>query len=200
MPAFNPQGGVSSLWIAVIIGLVSAAKEAEMDLKKTDVITAANTAIYKGASLLIYPLFIVVSFEVVMRYIFKSPTIFAYDATLLIFGTFTFLGGGYALAKNAHVRADVVSNMLPAKVKNIIHVCCYLVFFFPLLGTLCYSFVDYVAKSIAMGERSPFTIWAPIIWPFKLILGISFFMLLLQGIVEFIKLLKEIFKKKEGVE
>ncbi len=183
----------------MIAALVMLIKDrGENMLKKVgDGITKLNKTVFSCASFVIYPLIFVVVFEVIMRYIFKSPTGWAYDMTWMLFGAFTFLGGAHALAEGAHVKADIILELVPKKVKSIIIIICYIVFFFPLIFAFLYSSTSYVSRSISMNEKSPYTGWAPIIWPSKIIMYISFILLLLQGIVEFCKALKGAFGKEE---
>ena len=50
---------------------------------------------------------LIVSYEVVMRYFFNSPTLWAWDVNIQLFAIMVFLGGGYALMQNGHVRVDL---------------------------------------------------------------------------------------------
>lgn len=54
----------------------------------------------KGTSLLMPVLAFIVAFEVVARYVFDAPTIWAYDLSLFLFGYIAALGGAYAQQKN----------------------------------------------------------------------------------------------------
>ena len=47
-------------------------------------------------------------FEVVSRYIFDAPTIWAHQSSYLLFGMQYLLAGGFALLHGDHVRVDVV--------------------------------------------------------------------------------------------
>lgn len=148
-------------------------------------VTTFNQKVFTGAAFLVYPLFLCVSFEVVKRYVFKAPTTWAYDLTWIIFGIFAFLGLANGLAKGVHVKADIIMELVSDKARHIITVICYVIFFFPMMGGCCYSFINYIQKAIQLNEQSPYTIWSPVIWPCKVILGFSMLMLLAQGIVEF---------------
>ena len=52
------------------------------------------------------PLALAVTYEVVARYAFNSPTIWAYDVSYMLYGTIFMLGAAYALHKGAHIRTD----------------------------------------------------------------------------------------------
>lgn len=165
-------------------------------LKKIgDAITLVNKKINDASSWLIYPLVLVVMYEVVMRYIFNSPTNWVYDMTWILYGIFVFLGGAHALHTGTHVKADIIYNMLPKKGQIIFDIISYCFFFFPVMILMVYSTWNYFMKSLTMGDVSPATTWSPLLWPMKLVLFISMLMLLLQGIVEFVRAISPLFKK-----
>ncbi|MEH6443717.1 MAG: TRAP transporter small permease [Oceanospirillaceae bacterium] len=60
------------------------------------------------ASLLMPVLAFTVAFEVFSRYILNSPTIWAYDMSLFMFGYIAALGGAYAQQKRAHINVDIL--------------------------------------------------------------------------------------------
>ena len=47
-----------------------------------------------------------VAYEVIARYVFNAPTIWAFDVTYMLYGTLFMLGAAYALHKGAHIRTD----------------------------------------------------------------------------------------------
>ena len=52
------------------------------------------------------PLVLAVSYEVIARYFFHTPTIWVFDVTYMLYGTIFMLGAAYALHKGAHIRTD----------------------------------------------------------------------------------------------
>ena len=148
-------------------------------------ITIANEKINDAASWLMYPLVIVVMYEVVKRYLFNNPTNWVYDMTWMLCGTYVFLGFAHGWHTGIHVKADIIYNMLGAVGKFVFDMVSYVLFFFPTMTLLCWSCWQYFWKSFVQKDTSIGTIWGPILWPMKLILAISMTMLALQGIVEF---------------
>lgn len=77
-----------------------------------------------AASLLFVVTVAITSFEIVMRYVFNSPTIWVHESASFIGGALFVLGGSYALATNRHVRVvllyDAVSNRV-RQYLNIFH-------------------------------------------------------------------------------
>jgi len=162
-----------------------------------DGITYFNKLVFQGAAWLIYPLITVIIYEVIMRYFFVRPTNFSFDLSWMIFGAMGFLAGGYVLHLDGHVKADVLTNMLPKKVRAIVTCVCYCVFFFPLMISIVRSSNTYFLNSYRILEKSPLTSWEPLMWPSKLILFISFVLLLAQGVVKFCETAQTIFEKGE---
>ena len=52
---------------------------------------------------------------------------------------------------------------------------------------LLISAIDMAKDAYEIKEVSQFTPWQPILWPFKSLMGVGFFLLLLQGFAEFIR-------------
>ena len=162
--------------------------------KISKTITRTNDIVARGVSLLIYPMVLLLLSEAVARHFFWTSLLFSYDLTWMFFAVFVFVGGGYALSHDVHVKADIFYNKLKKRGKTILTVFCYTVFFFAPMGAILYSTFRMLVISIVEGEYGTFTPWAPPMWPIRIILFIGFVLLALQGIVKF----AEFFKGKEG--
>ena len=68
---------------------------------------------------------------------------------------------------------------------------------FPVMIVLIYAGSEFTIQSIEMGEKSGLSPWRPYLYPYKGILVISFFFLLLQGIAEFLRNIVLMVKGKE---
>jgi len=145
-------------------------------------------------ALLVFPLIAVVVTDVMFRYFFQIPIPWAYDMTWMFFGSYVFLGGGYVLHKDKHVRIDILFNMLPKKWKKIVNLICYLIFFFPSVIGLVYATYKLMIRAWIIGEKASFTSWAPLLWPIKMVLFLSMTLLLLQGFVEFVRYVVDFMK------
>ena len=55
---------------------------------------------------LILPLIFAMVYEIVARYYFIAPTIWAYDISRMVYGAHFMLGAAYALSKGVHIRSD----------------------------------------------------------------------------------------------
>lgn len=142
------------------------------------------------------PLIIVVVYEVMMRYLFNSPTIWAFEATTLIYGSHFILGFGYTHKFDGHVAIDVFEARLPAKPRTWLRIIVNLVVFMPTIGMLSIWSVIYAATSWKNGELAS-TSWAPPIYPFKTVMAIGFILLLLQGLAKLIEDFRSLSQKDQ---
>ena len=55
---------------------------------------------------LIIPMVLALTFEVVSRYLFNAPTLWAYDMTFMMYGSYFMLGAAFTLQRKGHVRTD----------------------------------------------------------------------------------------------
>ncbi len=126
-------------------------------------------------------------FEVIMRYIFNTPTIWVHEASYLLLGMQYLLAGGFALLHGAHVRVDVVYNYLPLRGRVGMDIFTSM-FFFMFALVLVLTSWTYFENAYSMGETTVET-WGIQYWPVKGIMLLGSVMLLMAGIS---KLLKDI--------
>lgn len=152
-------------------------------------IDSLNTWIGKFFGWSIVLLTLATSYEVFSRYVLKAPTDWAFDAAYILYGILFMMAGGYALARNGHVRGDWLYRSWLPRTQARWDLLLYFLFFFPGIITLIYSGWDYAAQSWAMKERSLFTPNGPPIYHFKTIIPITGVLLLLQGVSEVLRCL-----------
>lgn len=143
------------------------------------------------------PLVLGVAWEVASRYLFNAPTIWAYDATYMLYGSLFMLGAAYALHKGAHIRTDFFWEKFSIRRKGWIDTISYVVFFFPsliMLLLISWHEFDYAWQ---INETSDQTPWRPVLWPFKFVVPLACVLLLIQGVSE---LIKSIYMARTGVE
>lgn len=150
----------------------------------------------KAISWIVVILTVVLGYEVLMRYFFNAPTLWAYDISYMLGGTFFLLGAAYTFWMKGHVRIDIFYSRFPPRIQALIDVIFMVIFFFPVWIGLLYKLIPYVCLSWELGERSLESYWRPIIYPFKTVMPIGVFLLLLQGIAEFIRSLLMLIKGK----
>ena len=136
---------------------------------------------------ILMPLIFAMTYEVLARKLFHSPTIWAYDISRFLYGALFMLGAGYALSRGVHIRADFLYRNFKTKNQGLIDFWLYLIFYFPGLIVFLYMTIGYVGESIQRGERGMDTTWMPYMWPIKTCLLIGIIFLLVQGISELFK-------------
>ena len=141
----------------------------------------------KAAAWLVAPLTLALVYEVVSRYIFNRPTIWAYDMTYMLAGALFMLGTPYALRKGAHVRLDFVLAAFKPRWQALSDLVLYLIVYFPaiyLFFTVGYAFA---LQSWRQHETMPTSAWSPAIYPLKTVIPVTLFLLLVQGVAEVLK-------------
>ncbi len=61
----------------------------------------------KAVAWLIFPMTLSLVWEVVARYFFNAPTVWANDIATMLYGAFFMLGSAYALQRQQHIRTDL---------------------------------------------------------------------------------------------
>jgi len=75
-------------------------------------------------------LVLVVTYEVIMRYVFNKPSLWPFDMACMMGLTLYVLAFAYVLRHKAHVRVDVFYTHLPSRGKAIIDILGALILFF----------------------------------------------------------------------
>jgi len=128
--------------------------------------------------------------EVVARYVFNSPTIWANQLSILIFGGFFIMGGAYTLMNDGHVRMDLIYNRLPSDRARAIMDLITSSLFFLFCGVLLYKTVPYCWEATLTGERVTALCWQAYIWPTYWCLPVATVLLLVQGVIKFARTLR----------
>ena len=70
-----------------------------------------------------------ISYEVVMRYLFNSPTSWAFDLSFILYGALFMMAGAYTLAKGEHVRRDFLYQKWRPSTQAKVDLVLYITFF-----------------------------------------------------------------------
>ncbi len=139
----------------------------------------------------------VITFEVVLRYIFNKPTNWGHETMILLFAIFYCAAAGYAHYYRAHVRVDVFYSTRSPRTRAYLDLITS-VFFFLFVIVFIYTSWNFYWSSQTMeagskifgigvsGEMS-FTDWAPPYYPVKFMMPLGGVLLLLQGVVWLIR-------------
>ncbi len=138
-------------------------------------------------SWLIVALTFLISWEVFSRYVLNHPNPWSFDLMIMMYGTAFMMAGAYTLAKNGHVRGDVLYGFFPPRLQAGLDLILYFVFFIPGIIALVWAGYTYALESLAIRESSTLTANGPPLYPFKMIIPISGALLFLQGLVEIVR-------------
>lgn len=127
-------------------------------------------------------------YDVILRYVFNAPTLWAFDLTKALYGFYFILLGGYALRHQAHVKVDLVTGALKPGLRRFVELLGYPIFFFPFAGVFVWHSYLFAQRSWLQGETTYGAMQMPI-YPVKIAMAVAAVLLLLQGISEFLKLL-----------
>lgn len=143
-----------------------------------------STFVGKTFAWLIVVLTLHVCWEVAARYILNQPSAWAFDLQMMYYGILFMMAGAYTLAKNGHVRGDILYGFLPPRVQGGLDLLLFIVFFFPGVIALVWAGWYYAGYSIAIREHSSLMANGPPIYPFKAFIPAAGAVLLLQGVAE----------------
>ena len=161
------------------------------------VIDRATDAVGSVVAWLLVPLVGAVAYEVVARYAFDAPTMWAYDVSYMLYGTVFMLGAAYALRKGAHMRTDFFWERWSIRTKEIIDSVAYVVFFVPGIALFLWVSWDEAWYAFDLTERSEAASWRPLLWPLKAVVPLIAALLLFQGMSE---LVRSLYAWRTGVE
>ncbi|MGL4239566.1 MAG: TRAP transporter small permease subunit [Beijerinckiaceae bacterium] len=153
----------------------------------THAVDAISTFIGKAGSWAILVLTFAMSYEVIMRYAFRAPTAWAFDASYILYGTLFMLAGPYALSRNAHVRGDFLYRQWPVKRQAALDLVLYFLFFFPGILALCYAGYGFASFSWLIKENSSNSPVPIPLFHFKTLIPLVGGLMVLQGTAEVIR-------------
>jgi TRAP-type mannitol/chloroaromatic compound transport system permease small subunit len=146
-----------------------------------------STFVGQTFSWLIVSLTLMISWEVFSRYVLDHPHAWAFDAMIMQYGTLFMMAGAYTLAKNGHVRGDVLYSFFMPRTQATIDLILFVLFFIPGVFALTYAGYSFAVESWIMREHSSITSEGPPIYPFKAIMPLAGAILLMQGVIEILR-------------
>jgi TRAP-type mannitol/chloroaromatic compound transport system permease small subunit len=135
---------------------------------------------------LIVALTLLITYEVFSRYVLNAPHDWALDAQIMLYGSLIMMAGAYTLAKNGHVRGDVLYSFFEPRTQATLDLILYFLFFLPGVVALTYAGWNFANESLAIRE-STFSATPLPLYPFKFVIPLAGGMLLLQGVVEIVR-------------
>lgn len=151
----------------------------------------------KAISLAVLIMVLTIAYDVILRYVFRAPTVWQYDTSYMLGGSVILLGSGYVHLKRRHVRVDLFYNRFSPRTRLILDILFTLIFFFPLLTGLIIVSADHALQAYKVKEFSEVGFWRPLMWPFRSVIPFGLAVLWLQGLANFIRDIYQLFKGKE---
>jgi len=125
-----------------------------------------------------------VGYEVLVRYAFRAPTVWAFDVSYIMYGTLFMMGGAYTLSRDGHVRGDFVYRLWKPRTQARVELVLYFFFFFPGVTALVVTGWKYASRSWGYMEVSSNSPAGIPIFQFKAVLVAAGLLLFIQGIAQ----------------
>jgi len=147
----------------------------------------------KVAAYILIPLVLALVYEVVARYVFDSPTLWAHEIGIYLYAFNGMIAGAWVLLHEGHVKMDAVYGRLPPKTKATLDLITAPLFFY-FCALVLWQGWEMAYRSVIGLEHTP-SAWSPPWYPFRIILPVAAFLLLLAGLSKFRRDLSSSFKK-----
>jgi len=129
----------------------------------------------------------VMTYAVIMRYVFNLQTLWTFELLLMMGASLYAFGYGYAQRYHAHIRVDILYARLSLRGRAIIDVLGGLLIFLPLIIALIYASTSWAGHAWVINERMPLTGWYPPVAPLRTVVAMGFCVLALQGVAQLIR-------------
>jgi len=133
--------------------------------------------------------------EVIARYFFNHPTIWAYDLSIFAYGYTGLLAGAYVLKTGDHINVDLVHAKLSPRGQAILELIHGLLIFFFAILVICTTW-EPALHAISNHETRPGE-WSPPIGHFKLMIPVGGSLILLQQLANWIRSLYRLITGRE---
>lgn len=130
---------------------------------------------------------VTILYEVIMRYAFNAPTIWAYEVSYMLMGTSLMLGLGFCAQLRRNIRVDFFYDSVSPKQQSLIDLTGYILLLLPAAIWISWALFEYFIEAYKVNERTGESAWNPLVWPFKFFFTFGFFLFSIQMIAESIK-------------
>jgi len=126
-------------------------------------------------------------YEVFMRYVLNSPTVWAFDMSYMLYGALFMMSGAYAMSRGSHVRGDFIYRNWKPRTQAKVDLVLYFIFFFPAIFAMVFTGARYSFEATRILESSANSPAGVPVWPLKLVIFVAGITLLLAGIAEVLR-------------
>lgn len=154
-------------------------------LKLSGGIDAINRTIGRIFAWILLPMICLTAFEVFSRYVLKSPTVWAWELIIQIWGLMLMACGGYCYWKGGLVRVDLLYNKFPVKVRCGINIATAILVLICMALVFIYG-INIFLLSFRLNERIS-SVWGSPMWTIRFWVPLGAALMFIQAISELIK-------------
>jgi TRAP-type mannitol/chloroaromatic compound transport system permease small subunit len=136
--------------------------------------------------IMLFMVFVVFT-DVVLRYAFRTSTVWLQELEWHLFGLVYMLGAGYTMLYDEHVRVDIVYSRWSVRRKAWTDFILYLVFFYPSAIMIIWTTIPFVRDSYRVFEGSPDPGGIPLRFLLKSVIIVGFGILMIQAFSQTVK-------------
>jgi len=155
--------------------------------KTVKTLDTISDVVGKSSAFLVLPMMAVLGYEVISRYYFNAPTIWAGDIALILYGIYFMVGSPYCLKEGGHIRTDFLYHKWSTRTKGLVDMLIYIFLYMPTHVIFFQVGWKYFYRSFKQNEVIISSPWMPIIWPMKMAIPVGIALMILQGFSETIK-------------
>lgn len=152
-------------------------------IRISNIVDTINETVGQIVKYAIVPLILISLFEVMIRYLFNSPTVWAWELNTFLLCIMSLMGAGYTHLHGGHIRVEMFVNRAPPKTGMAIELIVNFIFLLSLV-VLMREVGKMAFSSLSQLERSA-SFWSPPVWPLKMQILIGVFLLFLQCLTQF---------------
>jgi TRAP-type mannitol/chloroaromatic compound transport system permease small subunit len=152
----------------------------EQNMNPIKIIEAINLAIGKIFSFFVFIGMAIVVYEVIARYVFNAPSVWAPGYTQRVFAGYFILIGAYTLIKGGHVRVDILLNTRSLRWNAFADIINYIALVIWTMA-LTYEAWFYFQDAWMFNELDASALRHPM-WPVNLTLLVGSALILIQGL------------------
>ncbi len=153
--------------------------------KLLNLIDTVNAKVGQGIKWFIVLAVLIICMQVLLRYVFRSASMWTYELPIQIAACMYCLSWGYVLLNKGHARVDILYAKFSDRAKAIIDSLCFLCLFLPVVGTLTYVSFKWMMRAFEIGERTQFTYLYLPAQPIRTLIFIGILLFLVQGLAQF---------------
>ncbi len=158
------------------------------------IIDNINEWLGKISSYFLIFIMLIMLIEVISRYVFRRPTLWAWDVNMQLFAAIIFLGAGYHILHRQIITVDVLYDRFPPKIKAVADVISYLC-----ISIFCVTIIWQGSQSAmrsVLAREVTSSVLGPPIYHIKVLIPIAALLMLLQATRQYVKIFADAFSQR----